>query len=326
MKVNINITTSEDDVDRFETSADLEKLIRGFDGVELMYFGEDEKHVIPEERIIGFHMSYHANWLDFWNQDEAALIREYDDLETCKAAYGGTLDRHRLVEEFQRDYALAKRFGAEYMVYHLSDSSIEESFTRKFRHSDEEVIDAGCAIINEAMADVTDTGIAILLENLWLPGLTFTRPEMTKRLMDGIEYPNKGIMLDVGHLLHTNLDIQTQEEGIAYIHRMLDAHGDLCRHVRGVHLNQSITGDYVKEVIANPPDLGRTYRERSAKMFYHAFAVDKHQPFTGKGIKELIERIAPEYLTFEFITDDNAMHRDYLRQQRIALGMPLFDD
>ena len=120
--------------------------------------------------------------------------------------------------------------------------------------------------------------------------------------------------------------MKTQEEGIAYIHRLLDAHGELCSYVRGVHLNQSLTGDYARSVMENPPELGKTYAERSSKMFYHAFAVDKHQPFTGKGIRELIDRISPEYLTFEFITDDNAQHKEYLRQQRAALGLPLFDD
>ncbi len=326
MKLAINMTTSPEDLDRFGTSADLQKLLRGFDGVELMYFGEDERGILPPDSVVGLHMSYHANWLDFWREDREALLREYDDMDTCRAVYGGTLDPRRLVEEFRRDHAYALRFGAKYMVYHLSDSSIEESFTRRFRHTDEEVIDAGCEIINEAMAGVKDTGVALLLENLWLPGLRFTRPEMTRRLMEGIEYPNKGIMLDVGHLLHNDLDIQTQEEGIAYIHGLLDAHGELCRHVRGIHLNQSITGDYCRKMMENPPEMGKTYRERSTQMFYHAFNVDKHRPFTGKGIRELIDRIAPEFLTFEFITDDNAQHSQFLRAQREALGLPLFDD
>ena len=97
--------------------------------------------------------------------------------------------------------------------------------------------------------------------------------------------------------------------------------------MRGVHLNQSITGDYARSMMANPPELGKTYRERSWKMFSHAYAVDKHQPFTAPGVRALImERIAPEFLTFEFITDDNAQHGAFLRQQREALGLPLFDD
>ena len=62
-----------------------------------------------------------------------------------------------------------------------------------------------------------------------------------------------------------------------------------------------------------------TYYGRYNQMFFHAYAVDKHEPFTGAGIKELVERISPEYLTFEFITADNAQHRMYLEQQLRAL-------
>ncbi len=326
MKVTFNLTTSPEDLDRFRTSADLEKLLRGFDGVELMYYGEDERKVVPPERILGFHMSNHNYWLDFWREDREALCREYDDLETAKAAFGGTLDKERLVEEFRRDWALAKRFGAKYAVWHVSDATIEESFTRRYRHTDEEVIDAACELIGEALAGEKDTGLTLLLENLWLPGLRFTRPEMTRRLMEGISYPNKGIMLDTGHLLHNDLDLRSPEEGVAYIHRLLDAHGELAKCVRGVHLNQSVTSDYCRRMMEEPPELGKTYRERSWKMFSHAYSVDKHQPFTCAGVRELVERIAPEYLTFEFITDDNAQHAAFLRAQREALGLPVVDD
>ena len=326
MKVTFNLTTSPEDLDRFQTSEDLEKLLRGFDGVELMYYGEDERKIVPPERILGFHMSNHNYWLDFWREDREALQGEYDDLETAKAAFGGTLDKKRLVEEFRRDWALAKRFGAKYAVWHVSDASIRESFTRQYRHTDEEVVDAACEVVNEALAGETDTDLALLLENLWLPGLRFTRPEMTRRLMEGIDYPNKGIMLDTGHLLHNDLDLKTQEEGVAYIHRLLDAHGLLAKCVRGVHLNQSLTGDYCRKMMEEPPELGKTYRERSWQMFSHAYNVDKHQPFTGQGIRELMDRIAPEFLTFEFITDDNAQHESFLRAQQEALGLPCFYD
>jgi len=325
MKLTINLTTSPEDLDRFPSRRELEDLLLGFDGVELMYYGEDERKIIPPECIVGFHMSNHNYWLDFWRQDKEALCHEFDDLETCRASFGGTLDPQRLVEELRRDFALARRFGAQYAVWHVSDAGIEESFTRNYRHKDEEVIDAACEIINQALADEEDTSVTLLLENLWLPGLRFTRPEMTRRLMEGVKYPNKGIMLDVGHVLHNELDLRDQTEGIAYIHRLLDAHGDLARYIRGVHLNQSITGEYARSMMNDPPELGKTYRERSWRMFSHAYAVDKHQPFTAPGIRELImERIAPEYLTFEFITDDNAQHKRFLQEQRLALGLPVF--
>lgn len=61
-------------------------------------------------------------------------------------------------------------------------------------------------------------------------------------------------------------------------------------------------------------------------MFSHAYAVDRHRPFAAPGVRELImERIAPEFLTFEFITDDNAQHAAFLREQREALGLPVLN-
>ena len=53
MKTLFNITTSEDDLDRFESSKDLESMLEpDFDGVELMYYREDERSIIPKEKVV----------------------------------------------------------------------------------------------------------------------------------------------------------------------------------------------------------------------------------------------------------------------------------
>ena len=263
-------------------------------------------------------MHFFPFWMDFWKGNEERLFKEFDTTENWERYYGGST-KDAVVRRYKEDLKYAHLYGAEYVVFHVSEASIEESFTWNYHYSDEKVVDATAELLNEIFAD-EDGSIALLLENLWQPGLKFTRPEITERLLDQILYPNKGIMLDTGHLLHTNTSLKTQEEGIAYIHQMLDVHGELCKYIRGVHLNQSLTGDYCEETKKNPPKMEPTYYGRYNQMFFHAFAVDKHEPFTGVGIKELIERIAPEYVTFEFITADNAQHREYLQQQLKALG------
>lgn len=318
MKIQFNLTTSWDDMRRFQSRDELLDLMRGFDGVELMHFDEDERGIIPPERVIGLHMSYFPCWLDFWNGNEDAVLREFGSMENAHQVYGGC-DRSAILNRFRQDLKNAHRWGAEYVVFHISECTIGECFRLQYSHSDEEVIDAVTGLLNELFAN-EDGSIALLMENLWQPGLTFTRPEMTRRLLDGVRYPNKGIMLDTGHLLHTNLSLRTQQEGLDYIHQLLDAHGDLCQHIRGMHLNQSLTGEYMRETMLNPPDLSGDYAERCGQMFMHAFAVDKHQPFTCPGVDALVERIAPEYLTFEFITTDTDQHREYLNAQRCALG------
>lgn len=319
MKTLFNITTSSDDMDRFHTQEAFLNLMDGFDGVELMYYGKDEHNIIPRERVIGVHMNYFPYWLDFWNQDEEALIREFGSMNVCEKVYGST-NPERMIERFRKDMKIAHEYGAEYVVFHTTDARIEETFTGKYGHTDEEVIHGVIEMVNEILRD-EDGEIAFLVENLWQPGFTFTRPQMTRRLLDGIQYENKGIMLDTGHLLHTDFSICSQEEGIKYIHKMLDAHGELCKYIRGIHLNQSLTGEYVKDVQKNPPEMAKDYMERLGQMFWHAFAVDKHLPFTGEGVDTLVERIDPEYLTFEFITANSTQHLEYLKMQRKALKM-----
>ena len=83
--------------------------------------------------------------------------------------------------------------------------------------------------------------------------------------------------------------------------------------------SQSLTGEYCEQTINNPPILGETYQERYGKMFWHAFAEDQHLPFTCEEVDHMIQRIAPEYLTFEFITGDSSQHKEYLQMQKKAL-------
>ena len=75
-------------------------------------------------------------------------------------------------------------------------------------------LDIGIASVGWAvlLLDGEDYTFDFLMENLWWPGLTMTRPEMTKRLLSQVHYQKKGIMLDTGHLMHMNLELKTQDE------------------------------------------------------------------------------------------------------------------
>jgi len=317
MKKTFNLTTDTEDTGRFKDSSELIAFMDGFDGVELLCFEPDRRGLIPKERVVGLHMCFFPYWLDFYNNDKAALLREFGSEEECRNYYGGD-SPDALIGRFRKDLAYAKLYGAEYVVFHVSDASTEEAFTRKYRHSDAEVINAACEILNKLFEN-EDGGIALLLENLWLAGLTFTDPEMSRRLLDGIDYPNKGFMLDTGHLLHTNTKIATQEEGLKYIHEMLDLHEDLTDAVRGVHLNQSLTGEYAERMMLCPPAQDAPYSGKVMQAFRHMMAVDRHEPFTCAGVRGLVERIAPEYLTYEFISRSNEEHRAMLDAQEAAL-------
>lgn len=319
MKTMINMTTSDDDLNRLQNPEDLEALLAGFDGVELMACGEDPEGKIPADRVVGLHMNCIPCWLDLWNQNEEALLAEFGSEEAIRAYYGGATPE-TLVRHYRAELAIAKKYRAEYVVFHVAHATIEESFTHRYRHSDEEVIDASCALLNRVFEGEAD-GPALLLENLWSTGLTMTRPEMTKRLLEGVGWPNKGIMLDTGHLMHTTTALRTQSQALALLHRALDSHGPLCGAVRGVHLHQSLTGGYHQSVINAPPALAKNYSQRYGQLFTHIFKLDRHRPFTCAGVGALVERIAPAYLTFEFITKNNRQLGQFCEKQRRALAL-----
>ena len=317
MKTQINMTTSWCDLDRYSSREHFLSVLDGFDGVELMLCGEDNRGIIPADKVIGLHMSSFYCWLDFWRGDMARCLVEFGSAETAFAYYGGS-SPEVLTAKVRSDYENAKRLGAEYMVFHVSDSNSLETLSGKYAHTDEEVVDAAAEILNAALPHDSD-GPMLLLENLWEPGLRFTRPDITARLLDSVKYPNCGIMLDTGHLMHTDLSLHTQKDALAYIHRCLDLHGELCSRIKGIHLNQSLTGSYMKSIQKNPPELSRDYSLRSSQLFSYIFKADLHRPFVCPGVRELIERIAPDYLTYEFISRDLNEHIRLLRRQKLAL-------
>ena len=124
-------------------------------------------------------------------------------------------------------------------------------------------------------------------------------------------------MLDTGHFLHTDLNLMTQEEGLASLHQMLDAHEDLIPYIRGIHLNQSLTGSYVKDWLKHPKKLPDSPEERFCKIYEHIFQIDRHEPFTAVGTKALVERIAPQYVTYEYITRNREELSKYLKAGRL---------
>ena len=314
MKTQFNLTTCACDLDRFEDQQALLRLMHGFDGVELMCFEDDARGIVPRERVIGLHMNCLTYWLDFWEGKLDACVQELDSMENVRRMYGGDT-REALLAHYRRDLENAKKYGVEYVVFHVTDASIPETLRCRFHRTDAEVIDASCELLNLLFDGMTD-GPALLLENLWEPGLTMTDPEMTARLLDGVRYANKGIMLDTGHLMHTQPALQNQRQALSYIHTVLDRHGALCKAIRGVHLQQSITGRYMRRIAKNPPQPAADYPGRSYQLFEYVFRVDQHKPFTCAGVPELIARIAPEYLTFEFISNDLPQLKRMLRRQQ----------
>ena len=221
-----------------------------------------------------------------------------------------------MIEGYRRDLDYATRMGAEYVVFHVVQVDDEEGITYKLKHTDREVIEEAADFINELL-DGQKYDFWFLMENLWWPGLTFLHPEDTQILLDRVHYEKKGFMLDTGHFLHTNLDLETQEEGVTYIQKMLDAHRNMISYIKGIHLQQSLTGDYVKKWLQSAHELPKDPMERFCKVYEHIFQIDQHEPFTAEGVENLVRRIDPLYVTYEYITRSREELSAYLRTGRL---------
>ena len=148
-----------------------------------------------------------------------------------------------------------------------------------------------------------------------------TEPKLTGRLLKGIRYPKKGIMLDTGHLMNANRNLTSQQEGVEYIHKMLDAHGDLCKYIRGLHLHQSVSGAYVRDNTGFlPPDLPQDSVEQYSINYGHIQKIDRHESWTIPEAASIVERLQPDYLTHELSARDAAARHRAILTQRRALG------
>lgn len=315
MKELISLPASE--IAAYKGDAEREILALGCDGAELIWSGEDLPAELPCPDCVGYHLVFYPDWIDLWNGDLAALERKFGSEEKWRAFYGG--DRSALIAQYAADLERAASVGAKYVVFHVSDVSVEEGYTYEWLHTDEEVIDASAELIN-MLCQGKSFPFAVFVENQWWPGLTFTRPEMTARLLDAIEHADKGVLLDTGHLMNANTAVRTQAEGARFILDMLDAHGKLAESVRAMHLHQSVSGEYVRTHTGFiPTDLPEEYFERFAFSYAHIQKIDRHQPWTDPAVREVVGRISPEYLTHELSASGFEARAAAVRIQRASL-------
>ena len=320
MQTTINMSNAAMDMERFCDRADLKHFYadKGIDGLELILCeGQGIPEKITPSDIIGLHLSFFPSWLDFWTENRQALDAEYGDRQVWQQYYGGTKPVD-LLKRWEQELELAHRLRVQYVVFHVSECALEECVTYRFRHSNEQVCRAAAQIINRLLKGKPYT-FYFLAENLWWSGLTLTEPQVTRMFLEQIEYEKKGILLDTGHLLHTNRSLATQEEAVDYIRAVLEKNGELCRYIHGVHLHQSLSGAYVERMLASPLALSGDYQERLMQVYSRIFAIDTHKPFTAAGVRELVEQIAPQFLTFELITGSRQEHEEALQQQLAAL-------
>jgi len=271
----------------------------GLDGIEGIWDGFEIPENLPEGLVKGYHMTFYADWMDFYTENTEILKKKFGTRENMEAFYL-IKNREELIKRYKADLERAKKLGSPYVVFHVSEVSPDEVFSYKFRYTDEEVMDAFAEVLNEVFRDET-SGIELLMENQWWPGLTLKSRKNAEYLLSRVKYKKKGFMLDTGHFMNSDLSIKCEEDGINALNNMLDELGDLTKYIRGMHLHQSLSSDYALANTGFVPDNfpWDDYMKAFSFAYNHVLQLDRHQPWTNNGIKEIIERVKPEYLTHE---------------------------
>lgn len=326
---SMNFSVYSGMLDRYKDSDDIKHACRkvGLNGLEVILAGESDQGKILPEMVNGVHLYFHIFWMDYWLGNYERLDREFDSREQWIDYYGGQ-DREAYLNFLRNDLRYAEENGARYVVFHVSEVTLRESYQYKYRYTDEEVIDASLEIIN-TLLDEHEYPFDFLVENLWWSGLDMKTPALTKKLVEGIHSERKGIMLDLGHYMNTNSDLRTPEDAVAYVNAMLDAHEEagcpVTDWIKGIHLQMSLGGEYVKKQKAEWEQAPMNFDdypfyELFQLAYEHACNIDLHQPFLGEGVKELIERIHPDYVTEEFQQNSREEYEQFAEAQGKLLG------
>jgi sugar phosphate isomerase/epimerase len=257
----------------------------GFAGVELLAKGLKDYELIeeiPERLVKGLHLSYYLNWLPLGEESQISV--------------------EELVNNYKWELKLAKKLNVDYVVFHASNIEMEEIFIEEFKYEKVTILSEVAKVINEALVDL-DINFKLLFENLWWSGLTFLDRNEAVKFLKKINYQNTGFLLDTGHLMNTNLELDSESEGIEYIKEVMSAFDDSLDLFQGVHLHKSLSG---------------TYRQQNRDKVYHEFKdnvdqeikyklvggfisnSDQHLPFSEVSPLEMLELINPDYLTHEF--------------------------
>lgn len=286
----------------------------GLDGIEGIVDPVDVDASFPPELLAGYHLVFYPDWLDFYRQNEKALLRKFGSWGMVEKVYKGTKPED-LMCQFKDDLAYALSMHTPYAVFHVSDVSLEEGYSYRWLHTDREVLDGAVEFINELLRGVEPT-FDFLVENQWWPGFTFTEPEKTEYLLSRIEYPRVGIMLDTGHLMNTNPKLRTQAQGIEYILDMIRLHGKLKSRILGLHFHQSLSGAYVRKNTGRLPENFPTdYFEAFFREYPHIESIDRHRPWTDPRCVRILDEVCPRYLTHELSSGPNRPQLGAVKRQ-----------
>lgn len=284
------------------------------DGIELLLHGNHNTDGIPSGLVKGLHLSYFPTWLEFYNDDESYLI-DYPTESELIRTFGG-VDKKAIIDKYKEEYKIAKELDASYMVFHVSHVTLKDAFSFSYNYSNKDVIEAVIDVVNQVFTE--ESGVTLLFENLWWPGLTLLSKEELDYLMENVNYENCGIMLDLSHLLATNKNIGNIKTGTNYIIKCIEDLGDSKKHIKGLHINSTLSGEYL-DIKHEDKYLKYKSEKDDFKKFEiihkHISSIDSHKPYSCYSLNKIIKLVDPKYKVIEVIGKDKDTWESYVISQ-----------
>lgn len=305
----------------FSTNDELEKSWEkyskkyGIDYFELIKYSDIDNTSL-KDKIKGYHLRFFPTWLDLYFYSKEELLLRLGEEKNIRSLCGG-MTKDEMLEYYKKELERAKELEVEYVVLHACNIDIFEGMTYNFRFSDMEILEKVVEFVNEIF-DNEKYNFTLLLENLWWPGLKLTSYLEADYLIKNIKYKNTGFMLDTGHMLNTNLELKNSDEGVDYILENLENLKEYKNYIYGVHLNLSLSGEYVKRSIELNKERRLNLKEVLNEIYFHVEKIDYHFPFDNMRIKEVLKELPLKYLVYEFIArDEISVERAIEKQEKI---------
>lgn len=280
----------------------------GLDGIENLIYGYEPAENICAKATVGAHLKYWPTWMDFYLGKEDIYRKDYPTDKDLIDYYGATTP-DGWIEHIKLNIKAALAEKPEYMVWHVADCRVEETWTRQFRYTSEEVLEKTAEIYSQVASIVPDD-VYVLFENIFWPGLCDLTPHEVDYLFSRLPYKNVGIMLDTGHVMNMDWTIKTEQDGADRICRIVKELGDMKNLIKGIHLSCSFSGEYQRNLERNPPknpDMG--------VILNHVTSIDEHKPFKTEVTARIVDTIEPEYLTHELFTNGHSLPIEELKVQ-----------
>jgi len=300
----------------------------GVDGIELLISGTGPPPAaIPKDKIVGVHLPFWITWLDIWKQVPDAVSRYYPEMDTgLVPQFCGGADPGSMVKAQKTIWKYAAALDPDYAVLHVCHVEVPHIFTLDYPYSNREVIEAQLDLIEQAALSFEDgePPVKLAFENLWWPGLTFLNPDLMELFFEKLSFNNWCFLLDTGHLMNTNLDLETEDQAIDYVLKVLNnLPSKMLERIEIIQLHCNLTGNYRKQLIQGglpKAFMSLPFLKRFDLAKDLVAQIDSHHPFTHPRAQEIIALVNPAILTHELLSKSTKDFDDKLRTQRHALS------